>query len=572
MKASQLFISTLREAPSEAEVISHQLMIKAGLIKKVAAGIYNWLPLGLQVLRKVENIVREEMNNAGALEILMPVTQPAELWKESGRLEQYGPELLRFKDRHNRDFCLGPTHEEVVTSLVRDNLSSYKQLPLNLYQIQTKFRDEIRPRFGVMRSREFIMKDAYSFHTSSDCLQETYDHMHSAYCKIFERLNLNYRPVLADGGSIGGNFSHEFHVLADSGEDDIAFSSEGSYAANVEKATYDFPPAYNGEATTKISEVHTPNQQTIEEVASFLNIPLEETVKALVVESDDEANTSGMIMLLVRGDHTLNEIKAEQLPGVKSPLTFVEQNKIETKKNLVSGFIGPVNATIPIIIDHTARAMPTFVCGANKPDYHLTGANWVRDINTENALIEDIRNVVDGDKAPNKEGTLHIKRGIEVGHIFQLGAKYSNALNLKVLNEQGKQTTPLMGCYGIGITRIVAAAIEQNHDDYGIKWPLAMAPFSIHLIGIDYNKNEGVKTLADKLYEDLKSKGIEVLLDNRKERPGVMFNDSDLIGFPIRVVISKKLLEKEQVEIKQRGEESYTVPIDEAIISITSLV
>jgi len=551
MRASQLLLATIKETPADAEVISHQLMLRAGLIRKLASGLYTWLPLGLRVLRKVETIVREEMNKAGAQEVLMPVVQPAELWQESGRWEQYGPELARLRDRHDRGFCLGPTHEEVITDLIRNEVKSYKQLPATFYQIQTKFRDEIRPRFGVMRAREFVMKDAYSFHNDQASLQQIYDLMHRTYCNIFSRLGLDFRPVLADTGSIGGTGSHEFHVLASSGEDDIAFSDSGDYAANVEMAEALAPSGNRPTATQAMAKVATPNARTIAEVGAFLKVGAEQTVKTLIVlGAAEEKKSPGLVALILRGDHELNEIKAEKITGVGKPLTFASDEQIRATFGCNPGSLGPVNAPIPVIVDRSAAHLADFVCGANEDDFHFTGVNWERDLPL--ARVADLRNVVEGDASPDGNGVLQIKRGIEVGHIFQLGTKYSDAMQAKVLNEDGREQVMIMGCYGIGISRVVAAAIEQNHDDNGIIWPDAIAPFQIVIVPLNAQKSEAVRTTAEQLYERLQSMGYAVLLDDRNERPGVKFADSDLIGIPHRFVIGDRSLAENKLEYKGR--------------------
>ncbi|MFQ0973847.1 proline--tRNA ligase [Gilliamella sp. CG35] len=566
MRTSKYLLSTLKETPADAEVISHQLMLRAGMIRKVAAGLYTWLPTGYRVLKKVENIVREEMNRAGAIEVLMPVVQPADIWQESGRWEQYGPELLRIKDRGDRDFVLGPTHEEVITDLLRNEVSSYKQLPLNVYQIQTKFRDEVRPRFGVMRSREFIMKDAYSFHTSQESLQETYDDMYKAYSAIFTRAGLNFRAVRADTGSIGGNWSHEFQVLADSGEDDIVFSTESDYAANIEMAQA-LAPTQSRLAPTKAMElVDTPNAKTIDELVAQFNLPIEKTVKTLMVKATKESGHQ-LVALLVRGDHTLNEIKAEKIDIVASPLEFATEDEIRAIVNAGPGSLGPVNLDMPIIIDRDVAVMSDFSAGANIDHKHYFNINWERDVALPR--IEDIRNVVEGDISPDGKGTLQIKRGIEVGHIFQLGTKYSQAMKATVQGEDGQNHVMIMGCYGIGVSRIVAAAIEQCHDDRGIIWPDAIAPFSVAIIPMNMHKSEKVQATAEKLYADLQSAGIEVLFDDRKERPGVMFADAELIGIPHTFVIGERNLENGEVEYKHRaGGEKSLVKIDELMTFI----
>lgn len=587
MRASRFLLATLRETPADAEVISHQLMLRAGMIRKVATGLYNWLPLGNRVLQKVQRIVREEMDRAGALEVLMPVTQPAELWEESGRYLQYGPELLRFQDRHQRPFVLGPTHEEVITDLARNELQSYKQLPLNLYQIQTKFRDEIRPRFGVMRSREFIMKDAYSFHIDQASLQQTYDVMHAAYCRIFTRLGLNFRPVQADTGSIGGTGSHEFHVLADSGEDDIAFSSGSDYAANTEMAEALAPAHARAAASEPLRHVATPSQTACADVAALLSVAVTQTVKAIAVvapvpaavehtkaQAKAEAKAAvaaapevlRFFLLLVRGDHELNEIKAAKLPGLKD-LRLATEAEIVSALGCIPGFIGPVNVSdqVTVIADRTVAVMSDFICGANQIGQHLAGVNFGRDL-PEPSLVADLRNVVNGDASPCGQGTLSIKRGIEVGHIFQLGQKYSEALNCKVLGEDGKPVTLTMGCYGIGITRVVASAIEQNYDDRGIIWPDAIAPFQIALVAMNYAKSIRIQNESTKLYEELTAAGFDVFFDDRNERPGVKFSDAELIGIPHRVVVGEKGLDAGTLEYKgRRDAESQDVAINDLI-------
>ncbi|MCJ8169278.1 proline--tRNA ligase [Atopomonas sediminilitoris] len=559
MRTSQYLLSTLKETPSDAVVISHQLMLRAGMIRKLASGLYTWLPLGLRVLRKVENIVREEMNAAGALEVLMPSVQPAELWQESGRWEQYGPELLRMKDRHQRDFCAGPTHEEVITDLMRNELNSYKQLPINMYQIQTKFRDEIRPRFGVMRGREFIMKDAYSFHADQASLQITYDRMHQAYCNIFTRLGLGFRPVQADTGSIGGTGSHEFHVLAESGEDDIAFSNTSDYAANIEKAEALPQETERGAASEAMRVVDTPNAKTIDELVEQFALAISKTVKTLVVHGTEKGQ---LIALIVRGDHSLNEIKAANLPQVASPLVFASEAEIRAAIGAGPGSLGPVNLNIPCIIDRSVALMSDFAAGANSDDKHYFGINWERDLPLPE--IADLRNVVEGDPSPDGQGTLSIKRGIEVGHIFQLGTKYSEAMNCQVLGESGKPIVLTMGCYGIGVTRVVAAAIEQNFDERGILWSDALAPFQVALVPLKY-ETEAVRAATDQLYAELTAAGYEVLLDDRdrKTSPGVKFADMELIGIPHRIVISERGLNEGQLEYKNRRDsEAQTVAID----------
>lgn len=549
MRTSQYLLSTLKETPADAEVISHQLMLRAGMIRKLASGLYTWMPTGLRVLKKVENIVREEMNNAGAIEVSMPVVQPADLWQESGRWEQYGPELLRFVDRGERPFVLGPTHEEVITDMVRNEISSYKQLPLNFFQIQTKFRDEVRPRFGVMRSREFVMKDAYSFHTSQESLQETYNKMFAAYSKIFSRMDLDFRPVQADTGSIGGNASHEFQVLAQSGEDDVVFSSESDFAANIELAEAVAPKGERAAPTEELRIVDTPNAKTIAELTEQFNLPIEKTVKTLLVHATKESGHT-LVALLVRGDHELNEVKAEKLEMVASPLTFATEAEIRTVVNAGPGSLGPINMAVPVVADRTVAMMSDFGAGANIDGKHYFGINWERDLPLP--LVADIRNVVEGDPSPDGKGTLLIKRGIEVGHIFQLGTKYTEALKATVQGEDGRNQLMTMGCYGIGVTRVVAAAIEQNHDERGIIWPDAIAPFQVAILPMNMHKSFRVKDLAESLYNSLRSKGIDVIMDDRKERPGVMFADMELIGVPHTVVIGDRNLDSDEIEYKNR--------------------
>jgi len=562
MRTSQFLLSTLKETPSDAVVISHQLMLRAGMIRKLASGLYTWLPMGLRVLRKVETVVREEMNAAGALEVLMPAIQPAELWQESGRWVQYGPELLRVKDRHDREFCVGPTHEEVITDLARNELNSYKQLPINMYQIQTKFRDEIRPRFGLMRGREFIMKDAYSFHADQASLQETYDRMHQAYCNVFSRLGLNFRPVQADTGSIGGTGSHEFHVLADSGEDDIAFSNVSDYAANIEKAEAIPREKTRGAATEAMRLVDTPDTKTIDALVQGFGLAIEKTIKTLVVHAAEEGK---LIALIVRGDHELNEIKAANLEQVASPLQMASETEIRAAIGAGPGSLGPVNLPIPCIIDRSVALMSDFAAGANIEDKHYFGVNWERDLPLPE--VADLRNVVAGDPSPDGQGTLEIKRGIEVGHIFQLGTKYSEAMNCQVLGENGKPVTLTMGCYGIGVSRVVAAAIEQNFDERGIRWNDALAPFQIALVPLRY-ETEQVREATDKLYAELTAAGYEVLLDDRdkKTSPGIKFADMELIGIPHRVVVSDRGLAEGNLEYKSRAEtEAQAVPLAEIL-------
>ena len=569
MRASRFLFATLRETPNDAEVISHQLMLRAGMIRKLASGLYTWLPMGVRVLNKVEAIVREEMNRAGALETFMPVTQPASLWEESGRYVQYGPELLRFKDRHDNPFVLGPTHEEVITDLARNELKSYKQLPINFYQIQTKFRDEIRPRFGVMRSREFIMKDAYSFHTNQASLQETYDVMYDTYCRIFSRLGLDFRPVQADTGSIGGSGSHEFHVLASSGEDDIAFSTESDYAANIEMAEA-ILVGERAAATQELKIVDTPNKKTIADVSAFLGTNSNQSVKALLVQGvADESGQIPVIALFLRGDHELNEIKAEKHPQIAAPLTFTTDAQIAAL-GLTAGFVGPqglVEKGITVIVDRAASVLSDFVAGANQVDQHATGVNWERD--AQYTEVYDLRNVVEGDPSPDGKGTLQIKRGIEVGHIFQLGTKYSEALGCKVLGEDGKPFTVTMGCYGIGVTRVVASAIEQNFDDKGIIWPAAIAPFEIAIVPMNAHKSPRTLEAAEALYAELQAAGYDVLLDDRNERPGVKFSDLELTGIPHRIVIGEKGLDAGTFEYKgRRDAESSNLTKEELLIQI----
>ncbi|HEY6528416.1 MAG TPA: proline--tRNA ligase [Cellvibrionaceae bacterium] len=572
MRTSQYLIATLKETPADASVISHQLMLRAGMIRKLASGLYSWLPLGLRVLRKVEAIVRAEMNKSGAQEVLMPVVQPAELWQESGRWEEFGSELTRFQDRHNNAFCLGPTHEEVITDLIRSEINSYKQLPANFYQIQTKFRDEVRPRFGVMRAREFIMKDAYSFHGSHACLLKTYEVMHQTYCSIFQRIGLNFRPVLADTGSIGGTGSHEFHVLADSGEDDIVFSNASDYAANIEMAEA-LAPSVVQEEKRAGRTVATPATKTIEEVCNYLNVPAHQTIKTLIVLGTvDENGKQPLIALVLRGDHQLNEVKASKLTQLASPLAFASDQRISSELGLPVGYIGPFNLTIPIIADRAAAAAVNFVCGANIVDHHLQDANW-HDASLF-AQIADIRNVVKGDPSPCGQGQLDIKRGIEVGHIFQLGTKYSEAMKARVLDEQGKEQAMVMGCYGIGVSRVVAAAIEQNHDDKGIIWPSAIAPFHLALIPINLHKSPAVAETCEKLYQAFSTAGIEVLfMDEAKARLGGMLADAELIGIPHRVVVGDRGLEQGMVEYKGRADsESSNIAVDEIVSMVKNFM
>ncbi len=553
MRASQYLISTKKESPADAEVISHKLMLRAGMIRKVASGLYSWLPIGLRVFRKVEAIVRQEMDKSGAQEIMMPVVQPADLWEESGRWGQFGPELLRIKDRHDREFCLGPTHEEVVTDIIRNEIRSYKQLPANFYQIQTKFRDERRPRFGVMRTREFCMKDAYSFHVDSDSLQQTYDLMYQTYSAIFQRTGLVFRAVLADTGSIGGSVSHEFHVLADSGEDAIVFSTESDYAANIEKAEALPSDTRATAGSAKMAELATPGVRTIEDLCAFVNSSPEQCLKTLIVSAADDEGNSQLFGLMVRGDHELNEVKAQHALGLATEVTFASEEQIKATLNCSPGSLGPVNLNLPMVVDHSAAQLSDFTCGANRDGYHLSGVNWQRDCG--DYTVADIRNVVAGDASPDGKGILEIKRGIEVGHIFQLGTKYSEAMKATVLDENGKEQTMSMGCYGIGVSRIVAAAIEQNHDDNGIIWPDAIAPFKIAIVPINMHKSERVKEICESLYEKLCSAGYEVLfMDEAKARLGGMLADVELIGIPHRIVIGDRGLEGGTVEYRNRRE------------------
>ena len=569
MRASRFLFATLRETPNDAEVISHQLMLRAGMIRKLASGLYSWLPMGVRVLNKVESIVREEMDRAGSLQVLMPVTQPAALWEESGRYVQYGPELLRFKDRHNNDFVLGPTHEEVITDLARNELKSYKQLPANFYQVQTKFRDEIRPRFGVMRSREFIMKDAYSFHADQASLQETYDIMYDAYCRIFTRLGLDFRPVQADTGSIGGSGSHEFHVLASSGEDDIAFSTESDYAANVEMAEA-ILVGERAAPTQQLQLVDTPNQKTIADVSAFLGTEPKNSVKALLVQGvANEAGETPVVALFLRGDHELNEIKAEKHPLIAAPITFATEEQIAAL-GLTAGFVGPqglVEKGLTVIVDRAASVLSDFVAGANIAEQHATGVNWERD--AQFTEVYDLRNVVEGDPSPDGKGTIQIKRGIEVGHIFQLGQKYSEALGCKVLGKDGKPFVVTMGCYGIGVTRVVASAIEQNFDEKGIIWPAAIAPFDVAIVPMNAHKSPRTVQAAESLYAELQAAGFDVLLDDRDERPGVKFSDLEINGIPHRIVIGEKGLNAGTFEYKgRRDAESVNLSKEELLAKI----
>jgi prolyl-tRNA synthetase len=569
MRTSRYLLATLKETPSDAEVISHQLMLRAGLVRRVASGIYTWLPLGLRVLRKVENIIREEMDASGAQEVSMPVVQPAELWKESGRWEQYGPELLRIHDRHQREFCLGPTHEEIITLLARNEIRSYRELPANFYQIQTKFRDEVRPRFGVMRAREFIMKDAYSFNLTRESLQETYEVMRDAYIRIFDRIGFEYRMVSADSGSIGGDSSQEFHVLADSGEDDIAFSTESDYAANVEMAKAVPDISERAAPTEELSLVDTPDTKTIQALVEKYDLPVKKTIKTLIVKASDEVDAD-LVALLVRGDRSLNEIKAARFEKVAEPLQFATEEEVRAAIGASPGSLGVVNMPLPVVADNEVALMSDFGAGANVEDKHYFGINWGRD--AAEPETADLRNVVEGDACPDGKGSLEIRRGIEVGHIFQLGTKYSTAMGASVLDEQGKARTLEMGCYGIGVTRIVAAAIEQNHDDKGIIWPEAIAPFQVAIVAIGYNKSAAVKARADNLYQALSDSGIDVLLDDRKERPGVMFADMELIGIPHRLTVGDRALERGVIEYTSRATgEKLDLDLDKTLAFINEL-
>jgi prolyl-tRNA synthetase len=552
MRLSQNPISTLKEVPADAEVISHRLMLRTGMIRRLAAGLYVWLPLGLRTLRKVERIVREEMDRAGALELSMPTVQPAELWNESGRWTKYGPELLRFKDRHDREFCYGPTHEEVITDIARRELRSYKQLPVNFYQIQTKFRDEIRPRFGVMRAREFLMKDAYSFHTDQASLAEGYRLMFDAYSRIFTRIGLNFRAVQADGGSIGGSTTQEFHVLADSGEDAIAFSDADDYAANLEMAATIAPTAPRAAASEALTKIPTPNARTIAELGAQLGVDASRCIKTLLVDGSD----GGVVALVIRGDHDLNAVKAQRLPGVANPLRMASGDRVRRATGTEPGFIGPIGFAGLMHVDYAAAHLADFICGANEKDMHFRGVNWGRDLPEPQPV--DIRNAQRGDPSPSGRGTLEIARGIEVGHIFQLGQLYSTAMHANVLDEQGKALTMFMGCYGIGVTRIVAASIEQNHDDNGIIWPEAIAPYQVILVPINYQKSTRVQETADALYQQFNAAGIDVLLDDRDARPGVKFADSELMGIPHRIVIGERGLAAGNLEYRHRRETEST--------------
>jgi prolyl-tRNA synthetase len=558
MRATKLLIPTLKEDPADAAVVSHQLMLRAGLIRQVASGIYTWLPLGLRVIRKVEAIVREEMNEIGAQELLLPFVQPGELWKESGRWDVMGPEMLRVNDRHGRDFTLSPTHEEVITDLFRSEVQSYRQLPLNTYQINLKFRDERRPRFGVMRSREFIMMDAYSFDLDQQSFDLTYAAVHGAYDRILTRVGVDFRAVLADTGNMGGSNSHEFQVLAGAGEDLIAFATESNYAANVEKAEALAPTLPRPDPTRELERVPTPGVKTIADLARFLSVATTQTLKTLIVAGDD-----GLIALVLRGDHELNEVKAGHLDGVEKPLRFATDAEIEGSFGCAPGSLGPVASTLPLYVDRSAFAAADFICGANEDDVHLSGVNWGRDLQIDAARVVDLRNVVEGDPSPDGHGILSLKRGIEVGQIFQLGTHYTELMQAQVLDQNGVSVSPFMGCYGIGITRLVAAVIEQRHDDAGITWPQSVAPFSVHILGLNYTKSEAVRMVADELYQACLEQGLDVLLDDRDERPGAKFADADLIGIPHRLVIGDRNLKTDQIEYRHRAD-TATVLIDRA--------
>lgn len=569
MRTSQNLLATLKEVPADAEVISHQLMLRAGLIRRLAAGVYNWLPTGMRVLHKVQRIVREEMNRSGAQEVLLPGVHPAELWQQSGRWEKYGPELLRIKDRHQRDFCLSPTHEEVITQLVKNEVRSYRQLPANFYQIQTKFRDEIRPRFGIMRGREFIMKDAYSFNIDEKSLIESYQLMYDTYIAIFDRLKLNYRAVVADNGSIGGEGSHEFHVLAESGEDAIVFSDSSDYAANLEKAV-SIPTKERLAASEEMRLVDTPNTKTIKALVEGHGLAIEKTIKTLVVHAAEDSGHQ-LVALLIRGDHELNAVKAENQPLVAKPLKMAEESEIRAAIGAGPGSLGPVNLPIPCVVDHEVAAMADFGAGANIEDKHYFGINWERDLPIEH--VADLRNVQEGDPSPDGNGKLTIARGIEVGHIFQLGTTYSEALGATVLDENGKGVPVFMGCYGIGVTRVIAAAIEQNHDEKGIIWPSSLTPWDVAIVPVGYQKSEKVRETADHLHDALEAAGIEVLLDDRNDRPGVMFADMELIGIPHRLVIGDRSLDKGVVEYRDRATgEEQEIAVDELVSVLKSLV
>ena len=565
MRASQFYYATLKETPRDAEIISHQLMLRSGMIRKLGSGLYTWLPLGLKVLRNVEQIVREEMNRAHAIELLMPAVQPAELWQETGRWETFGGQLLTMLDSNSREYCFGPTHEEVITDLIRNNIRSYKQLPLTLYQIQTKFRDEIRPRFGVMRAREFLMKDAYSFHTDEASLQATYQNIHDAYCRVFDRLGLEYRAVEADTGAIGGAVSHEFQVLAESGEDLIVYSDGSNYAANIEQATSLLPPIVDHTPNEPMQKIATPDAKTIHQVSKYLNVEPQQLVKTLLVASTNSEYP--IVAVVLRGNDELNPIKAEKHPWIKAPLQFIDEEEIQRQFNIPVGFIGPVNLPTLVIVDKHARALPSFICGANHQDYHYINTAWNRDARCDD--VAELRSVNVGDPSPDGLGTLHMRRGIEVGHIFQLGEKYSKAMQALVTDENGISKPIIMGTYGIGISRVVAATIEQHHDEHGMLWPTAIAPFKLVIIPINANKSDAVKKVTEELYLNYKNLGIDVLLDDRQERPGVLFAENDLIGIPHRLVISDRLLENQTIEYKARNQrEPQTIPLNEAIAFI----
>ena len=561
MRVSQFFLSTLKEAPAEAELVSHRLMLRAGLIRKLGSGLYTWMPLGLRVLRKVEAVVREEMDRAGAVELFMPAVQPAELWQETGRWQVFGPQMLKIRDRHERDFCFGPTHEEVITDIARREIRSYRQLPVNFYQIQTKFRDEIRPRFGVMRAREFVMKDAYSFHTSFEDLQREYRNMVDAYSRIFTRLGLHFRAVAADTGAIGGSGSHEFHVLADSGEDAIAFCPASDYAANVELAEAMAPAAPRAAPAAPMTRVHTPGCRSIEQVSAFLGLPASRVLKAIALTGE-----TGLVMVLLRGDHVLNEVKLGKVPGL-GQWRFATEEEIASGAGSRAGYLGPVDlpAGVRVLADRAAVALADFACGANAEDHHLTGVNFGRDL-PEPAEVLDLRNAVEGDPSPDGAGTLSIRRGIEVGHVFQLRTKYSSAMGCAFLDDAGQSQPMEMGCYGIGVSRIVAAAIEQNHDERGIVFPAAMAPFHVAIVAIGYRKSEAVREAADGLHAALEARGVEVLLDDRDERPGVMFADMELTGVPLRITVGERGLKNGEVEAQHRRDPKATAcPLGAAV-------
>ena len=570
MRTSKFLLSTLKETPKEASIVSHQLMLRAGLIRQLASGLYIWLPTGMRVLEKVQKIIREELNAAGALEVNMPVVQPAELWQESGRWQHYGPELCRFKDRKQNDFVLGPTHEEVITYLARYEIKSYKQLPMNLYQIQTKFRDEVRPRFGVMRGREFIMKDAYSFHLNKESLRDTYNLMYDTYSRIFTRLGLNFRPVAADTGAIGGNHCHEFQVLADAGEDIIAFSTESNYAANIEMAEALMPDETRKAPTKEITKYPTPGCHSVDDAANYLKVPADQIGKSLIVHGEDENGEKTLVMILLRGNHELNEVKAEKIKGIKSPLTMASEEEIKAFTGATPGSLGPVGFKGRILADRAISVLSDFYCGANETGYHLGGVNFDRDIPTYEVC--DLRNVEEGDKSPDGKGTIVLKHGIEVGQVFELGTKYSQAMNCTVLDEDGKTIPMEMGCYGIGVTRVIAAAIEQHHDDKGILWPKSMSPFEVAIIPVNYTKSETVAKKADELYKTLTDLGIEVILDDRKERPGVMFADMELIGIPHMITIGEKNLAQGNVEYTERKSgEKQVVSVDNIVEFIKNI-